>query len=137
MSLRGGAAPVASAVADEPPLERLGRGRLSVERGALGEELRAVAFDVSTTVRAAYDDVVGHSAVGATDAEWLAALRARGLDGDLARRIERLFERTERVRFGGQLPTAWGTTELLDEAERLVDRAPRAFEQATELVVAS
>ncbi len=137
MTLRGGAAGLGKADAIEPPLERIGRGRLSVERGAVGEELRAVAFDVSTTVRATFDHVVGQRAAGATDAEWLAALRLAGLDAELARRIERLFQRTEKVRFGGQLPTAWGTTELLDEAERLVDRAPRAFEPASVLEVAS
>jgi hypothetical protein len=97
-----------------PPgdLERLDE----LARGLSEQGATSGCYGLTRLLREAADRG-GASRAGLTDDEWLAAVRAaRAVPAPALEGLERVFARSERVKYGGERVTAWALEELFAEA---------------------
>ncbi len=116
-----------------PSLEdRLGELRRKAEEDRAPRAAIERAYEMSALIREALGPSVGAPAVGAplagaapasaTDGEWLQLLKGSPLSpGELAE-LDRTFERLGRIKYAGEVPSAWASEELLEATGRWIAR---------------
>ena len=109
------------------PSERLER----LAPAADGVGARAVYYELSSALRAAFDEALGaregshdHGPGGLTDEEWLAALsRDPRVDPEQAAGLAVLLAEIARVKYGGPAPTRFAQEDALRRARALASAA--------------
>ena len=89
-------------------------------------------YALSALVRESLGGLGGTAEPGATDAEWLASLGNRGLTPEELAELERTFERFGRIKYAGELPSAWASDELFEATERWIARGEQLADANSE-----
>ncbi len=103
--------------------------RLEALGAAREAEARAVCYELTRILRGALDAHLAREFEGLTDEEWLAATPDAALPSGTRAALGRLFARTERIKYGVEMPTRFALEELLGEGRAvlgaLAGAAPR------------
>jgi len=95
--------------------------RLAALRAGTGFDESGRIFALTELVREAVDRCLVQDASGCTDSEWLACVRTR-LPSVVAADVADLLDRTEALKYGGQVPTQWALDEVFRTAQRTLDQ---------------